>query len=403
MTAHRLSSAALACMCAVGALLTGCADDTNRHGRVAGVDTLDNGAILVQNPAAGLWAEGEAWSLVEDLRIGSVDGSGPDVFGSAGSLSLAVDDTGHMYVLDGQAREVRVFDPSGAHVRTFGRAGAGPGEMRSPFLAGWGPDGHLWVVDQQNARYSVFSTVGEFLTSYRREIGFSMHPWPGTMDHAGHIVDVGPPLDGRTDPPSLVRVDPRSAAADTFALPNYDGGRFTQLNDAGRPMRAVSIPFAGRLVWRLDPRGYFWTSITNDYRIVRHALSGDTLMIVERAAPLAQVTPDERASALEGLSDFVAGGGRIDPSMIPSTKPPLHGFMVDHSGYLWVLAGAARPGFDVFDPDGRYLGEVPLSTPLSLWAAQPVFRGRHLYGFTLDELGVPYLVRLRIDGRQDSR
>jgi hypothetical protein len=31
---------------------------------------------------------------------------------------------------------------------------------------------------------------------------------------------------------------------------------------------------------------------------------------------------------------------------------------------------------------------------------RPVFSGNHVYGFVLDELMVPHLVRLRIEGRE---
>ncbi|MGH7573752.1 MAG: hypothetical protein ACREM1_01285 [Longimicrobiales bacterium] len=302
-----------------------------------------------------------------------------------------------MFVLVGQSNEVRVFDRTGAHVHSFGRGGSGPGEMRSAALAGWGSEEELWIVDPANGRYSVFSPAGDFLAAYRREISFSMSPWPGAVDKAGRILDVGI-RQGERSLRALVRVDPGTASADTFPLPNYEGGQFHLLNAAGLPMRSVSIPFAGQLIWRLDPRGYVWSSVTDRYRIVQQNLEGDTLLIVERAADPIPVTAEERKAALDGLEDFVAAGGRIDASRIPSTKPLLSNFAVDDRGYLWVAvqgSDAEEAAYDVFRPDGRYLGAVSTTTRLAFWPVPPIFSDAFVYGFTLDEMGVPFLVRMR--------
>lgn len=37
---------------------------------------------------------------------------------------------GRFAVADAQAEEVRIFDPDGRHLRTFGGKGAGPGELQ---------------------------------------------------------------------------------------------------------------------------------------------------------------------------------------------------------------------------------------------------------------------------------
>lgn len=374
-------------------------------GSVAQVDTLANGAVHVTNPeGAGLWAESEEWRLVEDLRIGSMDGSGPTVFGRLLSLSFAVDDDGRMFVLDGQANEIRVFDPSGSHLRSFGRAGAGPGELGGgASLAGWGPDGNLWVTDPDNARYSVLSPAGEVLATHRREIRFSMSPWPGAIDVEGRILDIGIRQATSSDK-ALVRVDPRTLAKDTFGLPRHDGGSFSLLTPNGLPMRSVTIPFAGQLVWQPDPHGYVWSAITDEYRIVTQNLAGDTVRITERALRPIPVTAAERAEALDGLKGFIRDGGEVDASRIPSTKPVINDFMIDDLGYLWVWLQqeeSEAATYDVFDPDGLFLGSIASPTPV-MTRPRPVFHGDHVYGFTVDELDVPYLVRLRIEGRERS-
>src|SRR5690625_2077763 len=125
------------------------------------VDTLATGQIVVTNPAAPSWAPGEAWRVVEEVRIGRLDGDGPHLFGDV--RSLTVDDDGRIWVLEGQAQEVRVFSAEGEYIRTVGRRGGGPGEFAGALHIARAPDGTLWVMDPQNNRVSIFDTAGVYL------------------------------------------------------------------------------------------------------------------------------------------------------------------------------------------------------------------------------------------------
>jgi hypothetical protein len=93
-----------------------------------------------------VWAEGEAWTVTEDLRIGSFDDPGAYSFGQI--IALDVDDYGRIWVLESQAAEVRVFDTDGRHVRTTGGKGGGPGEFAGPAHLQLGPDDHIYGVTQ---------------------------------------------------------------------------------------------------------------------------------------------------------------------------------------------------------------------------------------------------------------
>src|SRR5690606_30898672 len=118
------------------------------------VDTLASGRLVVRNPDAPLWRAGEAWELHERFRLGAMDGDGADVFGNIVDVELGPD--GALYVLDAQASEVRAFGSDGAHLRTFGRSGRGPGEFNRAAGMAFDAHGTLWVMDWGNARYSGF-------------------------------------------------------------------------------------------------------------------------------------------------------------------------------------------------------------------------------------------------------
>ena len=70
-------------------------------------DTLPGGAV---RRVVAKQVQVPSWHLKVNLRIGAAEGRGPSVFGNV--RDLLVDGGGTIYVLDGQAQEVRVFDSS---------------------------------------------------------------------------------------------------------------------------------------------------------------------------------------------------------------------------------------------------------------------------------------------------
>ncbi len=359
------------------------------------MDTLANGAVLVSNPERGLWRDGEEWRLEEDLRIGVMDGDGPELFGEI--IALRSDALGRIYVADSQASEIRVFDMDGRHVRSFGRTGAGPGELARISGMDWDPDGNLWVMEAGNSRLSVFDTTGTFLTSHRRPGGFSMMPWAGGLDRDGNVYDMNAITADLSSPRrGFIRHDLAFAPRDTFELPEFEQASFDLSDSAGRRRMSVTVPFTPAQFWTLTPAGDFWIGVNDRYRLHRVSFSGDTTRIVEKPFTPGGVTAAERESAIEDLSWFTEQGGRIDPSRIPARKPAFGAPFEDSDGYLWVAAIAeagANTAFDLFDPEGRYLGRVQAPVEVRM---RPVVHDGAMYTYVRDDLGVPYVVRLRI-------
>ena len=376
-----------------------CRESAAEAGWRGSVETLPNGVERVHNPAVGMWGDDDGWSIVEEMRLGSIDSDGPEMFGEVRGLQL--DALGRIYVLDGQAKEVRVFDAEGKHVRSFGRQGGGPGELEDPAALLWGPDDNLWVVDQRNARFSVFDTAGTYLTSHPRPGGLAILPWPGGFDRQGRLHDLAismkpgsPPITG------LTRFSSQLEPEDTFARPPYAEQTF-ELR-MGNNIMMVGVPFAPRQVWELGPDGDVWLGVSDQYRLHRVNYDGDTLRIVEREFEPVEVTEADREEGMERLQRFIDRGGVVDETRIPATKPAFRDLTVDDRGNLWVRptaqAGEEDHLFDLFDPEGRYLGQIRSPFPVAP-SAPLLVRGDTILAVTEDELGVGYVVRARIERR----
>jgi hypothetical protein len=243
----------------------GCGDWVGaRRGEVV-VDTLPGGVVLVRSPAAGVWGEGEGWRLVEDLRIGAVEGEGPDVFGDM--VLVQADDAGRIYVADSQGSEIRVFAADGRHLHSFGRAGEGPGEFRQISGLDWGPDGRLRVMDGRLARLSVFDADGTLHSSHSRPAGFVMIPWRGRIDRQGRIYDVGMAPVAGDRRAVLLRFDSAMVPMDTFLIPHYETTTFDLTDDAGLRRMSTTVPFAPTQLWHIASDGTVWIGVTERYRL----------------------------------------------------------------------------------------------------------------------------------------
>jgi hypothetical protein len=368
-------------------MLAGLACADGRTGAWHGtVDTLESGAVLVSNPRMGSWTAESAWRLVEDVRIGTREGWGPDAFGDVADID--VDAGGRIYVLDRQAQDVRVFAPDGSHVRTIGRPGSGPGEFNGVTGIALDPRQRLWVFNQNNLRYSVFDTTGTLLGEPpRRFTDVGAAEWISVFEPEGDMREV------------FYYPDPTVGIKG--ALIRYDTATGMALDTSPVPSAPHGTPF-GWAHRTLTPHGW-WVGVADEYRLWQTTYGGDTLRIVTRSYTPRELSAEQRDSAERHAADLrrrlVGGSLELETRM----QPLFRGIVVDDRNYVWVImvepADVEGTTLDVFDPDGRYLGAVTAS-PAIAQRAPVLIRGSVAYWVTKDSLDVPLVVRATIRGRR---
>jgi hypothetical protein len=380
-------------------LLAGCGMSDSSEGAWAGrIDTLESGQVVVQNPRRPSWSADETWRVVEERRVGRVEGDGPGVFGRV--LDVAVDEAARWWVLDGQTQEVRIFDSAGSHVRTIGGDGDAPGEFRQAVQVERAPGGRMWVVDPGNSRVSVFDTGGALVAVKPAPGGMVIFPWPGGFDDQDHY-HAPVPVAGQV---ALVKLDTTLTALDTLETPEDPVERdfFQPLVRGGEGMVArIRVPYQGTLTWDVTPRGTLLALVTDQYRLFELDARGDTLRSFSRQYDPLPVTAADIQSVREDFERFTGEGSGIDLTLLPDTKPPVAGFFLDDHDHVWLERVTTEPElsgrlYDVFDPRGRFLGTVTLPFPLS-GVPRPGAYGQRIYGVTTDSLGVQYVVRARVE------
>jgi hypothetical protein len=409
---------------ALAGVLAACGGADGRGGAAgdwqARVDTLGD-TIVVRTERGSAW--GDRARLVEEVRIGELDGPAHYTFGRIRSVVPSAD--GRLYVLDEQVPAVRVFDAAGAHILSFGRRGSGPGEMQRPDAMALMPDGRVLVRDPGNARISVFTPEGESLESWRIDGTFSTSD-PMYVAADGRVFTqaiISERMAERMEV-GLVTLQDGGTPGDTLRAPvwNYEPPLLTATNesDGGRAISRTGVPFTPQTSWTLDSHGRVVGGLGTRYAVEAFRTDGRILRI-ERTTPAVPVQPGEREfrehQTTRNMRNTDPNWRWSGPS-IPGTKPPISRVRVDHDDRIWVQVAAPgevvpeaeRPDppasgdvgptpwrdplvFDLFEGEGRFLATLH-APPRFTWTAS---RGDHVWGVTRDELDVQYVVRLRIE------
>ena len=371
---------------------------------------------------------GRAWDrdaeLVPELSIGELDGPDELLFGKI--TSLAVDDGRNLYVLDEQAAEVRVFDDAGAHLRTLGGRGEGPGELKAPGAVGVLTDGRVLVRDPGNMRVQVFGPRPGDREEWHHDLGNLFVNRPLWTDRQGrsYLIALDPSKSALSGPIIIIVLEPDGTPAETLSPPHAD---FEQpyveaKRDSAMVRGTVStpVPFTPNAYWTLHPNGGFLSGVSSGYSFDLQVPHG--VLRLERAHEPVPVTGAEadyhRDLAVRIIRRSIEGW-RWDGPSIPKTKPPFTGLRAGRDGRIWVTLSTEGRSvenddhdpndpfsmatlwtyplrFDVFEPDGTYLGTVNAPEDFSLYP-EPVFDGDYVWAVTRDDLGVERVVRWRVE------
>lgn len=389
----RPTSFAIAFLVAFG-LLGGCGEGSSPGEATVVRDTLPSGVErVVSTPSAA-----PGWTLVEEMRVGTAGGEGPESF--ARLKGLAVLDDGRFVVLESTAQDLRVFGPDGAHLATHGRRGEGPGEFQDANGLMLAPDGRLWVPDERGARMSVVDADDGYVDSFRFETSVIHWRWNGRMGSDGRVFYPAVSPERR----EVLRVYDQTMT-EAASLPMGSGTDFSLDQPSAfcwsfpGGMGCYGVPWYPSEVMHIDPTGSVWstTSGSPDYRIAKWTPGGDTALVavVERAP--VPVSGTERDSAEAQVLDRAPDGADLDLSRIPDVKPLVRYIFTSAEGNAWVRTRLpdVETAFDVLAPDGSLLRTVTWEARLAT-DVEPVARGGFLWAAVVDDLGVQYVVRARV-------
>jgi hypothetical protein len=391
----------------------------------------------------------------EEFRIGLADGDPRYLFGTI--HGIAVDGESRIWVADGLAGAIKVFDREGEHLFEFGQVGDGPGDFSNPCCLAFDPDGRLWVWSDgdlaRQLRYDVFDvsgldapgqagapTAAQLAARIRHEqriqggtIGALWPKWRMVSDADGNLVhptfyNERTPIpqgavvrDERISTPQGIVVRPQHSVRprharlylgpdgtelDRVYLPEVTRDSLGGLAPPPTPGGVRSTHHGPLIRMQLrahSPRGGFVEGVNMRYEVNWYDDAGELVRVIRRpevlGPPLAAEERDEAAELLRSTRD--ARRQRGDPPLdlsVPDRHNPLERLFFDDGGHLWVQRRtAADDPFELADrygPDGGYLHTV--RWPRGVFLYHGAVDGDAAHGVSLDELGVARVVKLRL-------
>lgn len=366
------------------------------------------GVQIVTNTTDGTWTDGAGWTFDEVFRVGGFEAGENERFGSV--ISVDVDPDGRVYVADQQAKHVRVFADDGAYIQTLGAPGQGPGEIGPMLMGMFERSGEVWTIDPAGQGIQRFSLDEGYVGSTPFNI---MGGIPIRLDEidesviaqrrgAGGVESMGQSGD------AVATIGTESA--DTLMV--LPAGQMVVI-EGGAPSIAL---FAPEPRWDVADNGAAALGMDNIYRIEVSDADGALERIVVRDVEPSPITEGMqsalRRAMREQMEAFGAPPAVVEPTLQQMTfaeTVPLFGqFILESDGHLWVqrilgmdevtdredfdLQDLGSNRWDIFDPAGRYLGEVEVPGRFQPYR---LIDGV-LWGFDRDEFDVQSVVGMRV-------
>ena len=369
------------------------------------------GVRVVTTPSADLVYA----ALAEEPALSIGDFTGPEEILFGRIASARRDAAGNVVVSDDQALEIRIFDSEGRHLRSLGREGEGPGEFES--LEGAWPvaDGGIVAADLMLDRITQFGPEGTATGTATFSGMEGLSGFPVGLAGPGMVLSgVRPPyvysLASLSGSPKDI-VDAMIGGEENrrilFVRHRFDGTSVDTVAEGRDALRAsvsrgtgiemevttLTVPFSPRSVAAGSSHGVVVTDGAA-YGVQVFGENGSLRLIARLDDPRpirtdAHVERYARGSLSESnerqIQDVIE---RYRQSPLPDSLPGYTDVLFTEEGEIWArryrLPGESMARWDVFAPDGVYLGRVDVPASFRI---EEVSRGQAL-GVHTDELGV---------------
>lgn len=373
----------------------------------------DSAGIPIITAVAPQWGPGEGWTVSEEpvVEIGAVDGPREQLLdGVVGAVRLS---NGDIVLGEWRTGELRRYDGEGALVWRAAGQGEGPGEHQLMRFMGLLPGDTVVTWDTRLDRVQVFGPGGGLVRTFSVET-----PWPrfppvhaiGVSER--HLVMIF--HDARGEVPNGVA---RWPPVRITALSLEDGGirrvidvpgTETHITPMGEGQGATSEYLFGKGPrYAVSASGLALVD-TERFSVRSISLSGggSATRILRRGEPAPPVTSEDVDAYVDWMTaQSVARGLFLPPDLrdqpTAETLPVLGSIHLDAAGNLWVAPhsphGAEVPPFQVYAPDGTWLGGVAVPPGLQLeYLGIAVAVGfeigeDYILGVWRDELDVEYV------------
>ena len=370
----------------------------------------DSAGIRIVESRAPAWPQGKGWKVdrTPTLSIGNETDAAYQFNYVAGAVRLS---NGRIVVADAGSLQLRMFDSTGRHLKTFGRSGSGPGEFRqidALFLL----PGDTIAVSNLRTSIELFAPDGKYVKtiSIRRPSGVPLVTIIGFTDRGEFLAYVRIPTSTAAQGGGAV-ID--SALVIRFAA---DGSARETVKRIAKFSGEMFGPFG----WAATRKDGFYSAYSATPQIGVYSPTGQLLKLLRKPWKSASVSASDiqRFKAYDRATRKTFTGKPLTAAENLQRDSALANMRfakefalfaqgwTDRSDNLWVrhyeLQHVMRTAVDapstypfhysVFSPNGRWLGDIELPANLVVYEAG----ADYLLGVSKDAEGVESVVLHRL-------
>lgn len=358
LRAFRTTPAVIAIVVIMGA---GCGEGSGQNSNAGSTPTQESAGVpLVRGSESGTWNGETRWTIQVELEIGGRDAPTEYLFGLIVGVDAGPD--GRIYVLDDQVGKVSVFDADGRFAFSFGERGQGPGEF-SVQTAGIlvEESGIVAVRDDIRRSDHLFDADGRFLR-FRPHAERFRGEW-AVLPQGGYVT-----RSRSATSDSIVRLDGDARIIDTVVEFEYDISRTRGIQAGTSVEGKQEIPLLPRQpVWGMTTDGRVISGMSDRYHIDVRQPDGSPTLIIEREHEARLIGADGHRRLADHLKELMGAAGLTEPQIaetfqrfaftLPDALPAFAGLVGGPDGTIWVQGvlpidsmPAHFPFFDVLYP-----------------------------------------------------
>jgi hypothetical protein len=347
------------------------------------------GIIIVENPSPAL-PPSRMWRISPQPYLDIARAEGDSLYEFQRVMGIVRLSDGRIAVGNGGTNTIRFYDARGAYLRAAGRGGRGPGEFTQILGLGVSDGDTLVALDLNQVHY--YSADGELVrtmsaqTTNRSFIGVQ-----GVFGDGSYVglswmrVSVGTSRRGTwVDSAPIFRVSSDGSRQESLGM--YPIGR---RSESQLDRRGMQVVFGPRV--RLTAAGsHYYVGFPDRYEIGVYSPQGRLQRIIRRSIDARRVLPSDVAEYKRRLIAAPGEDGRNSPELTARRRryaseltfaqayPAFSRILVDRTGHVWVkryeswedapdrwglvriYTNAEPSPWDVFTPDGRWLGVVDM-------------------------------------------
>ncbi|MCG7853829.1 MAG: 6-bladed beta-propeller [Methanosarcinaceae archaeon] len=296
-------------------------------------------------------------------------------------MSLTLDEDNNIYVLDIRESNIKVFNDQGKFLRSFGRMGAGPGELDGPGDFNIFRRNEIAVKDTRNRRITFYSLGGE----YKRSLSTArFNSGKMEIDSKGNIFINVVAFKGDQRRIELQKFDSNLNYIKTF-----------DYRDA--PIeKEIAVFYAGPCFAILKGDFIAYGSPEKNYEIKIYDNNGTLIKRILKDCPPERIPQKE-------INFFFKGRSSRDLFYIPEYYSPYYYIFGDSEGRIITLQRYKLIekviSFDVFSPEGKHLATKNFEADFYEYGC--LWRNNKLYviGKDKEELPVVKVYQLKWNDR----